>query len=487
MNTYERHRQYLLRKRRTRRIRRRALMVLAGVLCVLVAWTLASEYTPEQYAPPDPASVGAGAAKTLATQAAKSVNTIHATLKPGYREEAKQAVLAMFEERAPVGENTRMILDTVSVTVSRTAPVVPLVRIELPDLDTLLPDDTSVLLLPQSGHVSGASANTPRRQPQTKRRPRVLDILLIGLDSRLGSSRGRADALQLITVDFDAPHVTITGIPRGTYSDLGYENEASNIIANVRSARGRSALLKRVARLCRRDSVPYYVEVGFSDALGVLELLGYGDPVAELQALRQRRRYQYGDHNRCYNQGLFVRDAMLRMLPLLEGVTGDVLLRAGRDLVATNLSHDQCRGIAYLLNDAGVSMAASMVSVTIRSRFRKQILSDQLEAPHQHAVRGIDYSDLGGTTTLAERRIRKALAKAEADSASPQRVHDRLWTMFQQHGWMQIADRDVRRALRDSLAVVLKSACTDLGRNHDIALIHRTVKADEILFHREEN
>ncbi|PLX24861.1 MAG: hypothetical protein C0600_12655, partial [Ignavibacteria bacterium] len=96
------------------------------------------------------------------------------------------------------------------------------------------------------------------------------------------------------------------------------------------------------------------------------------------------------------------------------------------------------------------------------------------------------YADLGGENTVAERRIRQALSKAEADSASPRRVRERLWTMFQQHGWMQISDREIRRSLRDSMALVLTSACSDLGRREDIALINRTVEADNLLFHRRQ-
>jgi hypothetical protein len=316
-----------------------------------------------------------------------------------------------------------------------------------------------------------------------------MDILLIGLDSRLGHRRGRADALHLLTLDFDAPRFLITSIPRGTHSPLGYRNAASNIIANVRAARGRTELQRRIARLCGRDSVPYYVEVGFSDAYGILELIGSGDPAAALQALRRRKGYQYGDHDRCYNQGCFVRTAMLRMLPLLEGATGDLLLRAGLELMRTNLTLEQCRGIVYLLNDAGVPDSPELVDVTLRSPFRHRIErrgpdpSITFRTTEPARVQAGAPSDRGGEVPgRAETRIRRALSEAARRVDDDRAVRTLLWTMFSQHAWMQMPRGAARRELRDSLATVLGAACMRLGDSTGRAVIDRTVRADELLF-----
>lgn len=519
MNTYERHRLYRLRKHRTRMIRRRVLTILGAAALVVAAWDILARLTPEGYAPPDPAKVGSFAAKEIASTAATSINTVHGTLKPSYRDDAKRAVLALFDTAAPSGEEVQAGTDDFSEDEDPAGGAVKTGDtdsdgvVEHTDSGNLIAgnpcfldvgrepqvseaDHASQAAVARSAPLSFPTADTglellldtaaALEQSGRKQSRRVLDILLIGLDSRLGSARGRADALHLVTVDFDAPQVRITSIPRGTHSDLGYTNEASNIIANVRSARGRTELQRRVARLCRRDSVPYYVEVGFSDAFGILELLGYTDPSAELQALRQRRDYQYGDHNRCYNQGLFIRSAILRLLPLLEGVTGDVLLRAGLDLAHTNLTQQQCRGIAYLLNDAGVTCTPQLISVTLKSPYRKRIERQPGEGVYAHAVPGIDYEDLGGRTRAAELHIREALTDASADAGFPQRVRDHLWVLFRQHGWLQISDREMRRRLRDSLAICLLDACTQLGNAGEVREIRRTVEADDILFYQAE-
>ena len=472
MNTFERHRLHLLRRQRMRLLRRRALLAAASFAAILAAWHILARLGPDAIAPVSPAEVGVRAASGLARTAAVSINGVHAGIRPGFREEAKREVLRLLA-RAPSTDTPSV--DAASAEASGGVPD------PVPTASHLAPFTPSAIDSPDATAESAAMlADLPATSAKT------LDILLIGIDSRLGSDRGRADALHLLTVDFAAPLLRITSIPRGTHSSLGYKNEASNIIANVRAARGRGELQRRVARLCQRDSVPYFVEVGFSDAFGILELLGYDNPGAELQALRQRKGYQFGDHNRCYNQGMFIRTAILRMLPLLEGATGDLLLRAGLDLVHTNLSAEQCRGIVYLLNDAGLTAAPSLVEVTLRSPFRKRIERGAPDISASHAVAGLAYEGKSGDALRAEKRIRKALADAETARDDPRRVQRQLWTMFTQHAWLQLEAGKNRRLLRDSLAACLIDACQRLHDGGGIATIRRTLRADDLLFRGEQ-
>lgn len=428
MNTFDRHRQYLLRRQRTRRLRRRAGAVTCLCLVAVGVWSFSARLGPPSVAPPPPAEVGARVLRQAVHAAAVSVNHVQAGLLPGRRNEAKQAARRLL---APSG--------------------VP--------------------------RAVATGADNATAEPAA-----ALDILLIGVDSRLGRSRGRADALHLLTIDVTTPSVRITGIPRGTPSFLGYADASSDILSNVLPARGREELRRRVARLCGRDSVPYFVQIGFSDAIGALELLGYERPGVTLQALRQRQGYQYGDHDRSYNQGLFIRQALLRMLPLLEGATGEALLRAGLELLETNLPVELCRGIVYLLNDADIGRRPGSVEVVLHSRFREHI-----EGRLPPAAIGSDASDgavgAGGKDAgKAEHRIRAALAEAHRLHARPERVRALLWTMFEQHAWLQLGRDADRRPLRDSLAAFLLEACTRLGDESGAARIRRIVRADNELF-----
>jgi hypothetical protein len=459
---------YLLRRQRMRMLRRRVLLAAVSFAAILAAWHFLARLGPDAIAPASPAEVGVRAASGLARTAAVSINRVHAGIRPGFRDEAKRKVLRMLAPNRPAAahgvESARdAAAGGIASSIPSATPMAPFARMAIDS--------------PAAAEAMDMLALPPVTSAKT------LDILLIGTDSRLGNDRGRADALHLLTVDFAAPLLRITSIPRGTHSSLGYKNEASNIIANVRSARGRGELQRRVARLCRRDSVPYYVEVGFSDAFGILEVLGYENPGAELQALRQRKGYQFGDHNRCYNQGLFIRTAILRMLPLLEGATGDLLLRAALDLVHTNLNAEQCRGIVYLLNDAGLTAAPSMVEVMLRSPFRKRIERATPDHSAEHAVADLAYEGKSGDALRAEKRIRSALAEAEDSHGDPRRVRWLLWTMFTQHAWLQLEAGQNRKMLRDSLAVGLIDACRRLHDESGVATIHRTLRADDLLFH----
>lgn len=518
MNTFDRHRQYLLRRQRKRRLFRRALSAAGAVIAVFALWTFLARVGPTRYAPPDPGQVGAHAAKTVARTAAASINRMDARLRPNSREEAKQAVLRLFdrsdtavtgaagrndESRDAAGTCAAHTLAAGRDTVEKdgtgrdhpergvarrshcaegSTPRNPGGDIpEPPAAASAQPHDSSptAAALPILVPEAGASRESPAPSPRT------IDILVLGVDNRLGRDRGRADALHLLTVAFDAPRIRITSIPRGTYSALGYKNKASNIISHVLSARGRGELQRRIARMCARDSVPYYVEIGFSDAYGIIELLGFEDPAAELQALRRRKGYQFGDHNRCYNQGMFIRSAILRMLPLLEGATGELLMRAGFDMVRTNLTLEQCRGIVYLLNDAGLSRAPSLIQVTLRSPFRGRIERKAELTEQNPPVRQAGSTGSAGTGSGAERRIRRVLAEAGEQRGNARQVRSTLWTMFIQHAWLQMKVGEERRKLRDSLAALLAEACLRLSDQYSMEVIRKTLRADDQLFPRD--
>ncbi|MCB2205692.1 LCP family protein [bacterium] len=440
MNTFERHRQYRLRRHRSRLLRRRVFL-FAGVTAVfLTAWSLFARFHQNPLTPPPPDVLGARAVRSIAHGALDSFNQMYQRFYPGRRDSALAAARTLF-------------------------PRSPLPHAMLQERGTAYPVNLS------AAEKGG-----------------LLDLLLIGLDSRLGEGKGRADALHLLSIDPSVPEIQITSIPRGTFSYLGYEDDAYNILANVRAERGRQELLRRVARLCGRDSIRYYMEIGFSDALGLLSLLGYPDPGIALQELRHREGYQYGDHDRSYNQGQFIRHALLRALPLLEGVTGEVILSAGQDLLHTNLSVLQCRGLVCLLNDAGLTERPDLVRVHLRSRFRKRI-------EQRHALRGNSLfvssdADMQSRTigtgahvapTPAERILRRHIANAES-SRSAAEMYTTLWTLFEQHAWLQVQDEPSRRALRDTMAQLLIGVCQRLQRVDDIAHIRRTLKADELLF-----
>jgi hypothetical protein len=175
------------------------------------------------------------------------------------------------------------------------------------------------------------------------------------------------------------------------------------------------------------------------------------------------------------------------MLPLLEGATGEILLRAGIEFVRTNLSIEQCRGIVYLLNDAGLVATPSLVSVSLRSPFLRRI-EHAMAAVSVTAPESGEHGRSGNARRAAlraERRIREALADVERHRADARRVRSLLWTIFTQHAWLQLDPGPLRRELRDSLAAGLLDSCERLLDDAGSEAIRRTLRADDMLFHRE--
>lgn len=310
-----------------------------------------------------------------------------------------------------------------------------------------------------------------------------IDVLVAGIDARLGRVQTRADALHLLTFNLHTGNVHITSIPRGTFVPLGFRDSSGNIISHVRSTRGRDALLRTVAKLCGRPSLEWYVEVGFSQAVGILELLGYADPMVELQALRKRKGYQQGDRNRSWNQGEFIRRAMLRALPMFEGFTGGLLLDAGMLLVDTNVPRDVALGLVYVLNDAGVPSRPESITHSLHGA--KAGVWVAKDGDSSRAVPAGAYADMKPTTTVrAESVLRARLRDAHASERRPRAVRSLLWQIVQQRGWLQIPDRTVRTTLRDSLCAVLDRALAAQGDDQGRSRVQQILGSERDLFNQ---
>jgi hypothetical protein len=433
MNTYERHRHFQLRRLRTRRLRRRALLCAACFGFAILAWNVVSQLAPAGIAPPTPLKVGNDMLHAAVLHSAALVDNVHRVLRPDVGDRLRDKARGLFEPAAAP------IVSGDSISASQHTESGP----EFSDTGIALPVG------------------------------RRFDVLLIGVDNRLGQIQGRTDALQLVSIHLDASQVEIIGIPRGTPSWLGFDSADNNIIANVAAARGRDELLNRVARLTGRDSLRYWLEIGFSDAIGVLELLGFDNPSEKLRALRRRDGYRYGDHTRSHNQARFVRNALLRVLPMLGEASGNLLITYGLRYVQSNLKVDECRGLALLLLDAGIEKQPERVIARVRSPYNARLADDAHAASSMRSV-------TRSASVDAERRIRRALERSRR--AEPAAVVVDLWTLFQQHAWLQVQDIEVRVELRDAMAVQLATALTALGRHEEQRYVAATLEAEDSLF-----
>jgi len=166
---------------------------------------------------------------------------------------------------------------------------------------------------------------------------RRINIALIGVDARLNERVKHADANHIISIIPDSGIVEITSIPRDTKADAGFPVDSKlNILTLVRAKRGLNAYLKEAAKIAELEKIDYYVEVGFSQAMGILEMLGYSDPSSQLQVLRSRTALGNGDFQRSYSQGQFVRQMLLKNFHIMTGFDGGIVDRGGRVWVESN-------------------------------------------------------------------------------------------------------------------------------------------------------
>jgi hypothetical protein len=320
-------------------------------------------------------------------------------------------------------------------------------------------------------------------------RGRLINILLIGVDSRLSVRDARADALHLITINPDSAVVEIMSIPRDTYCDLGYPDTTSfNIIANAKFP-GNENLMRKIGELTKRGTVQYYIEVGFSQAMGILEILGYSDPVKTLQFLRTRRTLAGGDVQRAHNQALFLRQNLLSKFPIMTGATGDIIISAGLRFVTTNLTRDFCLGLVYNLEQKDFPRhRPDAVRLRMLPRYNLRLREMVADSATIHSTLSRVEHSLGdnvSTTRDVPAFLRNVNRRAVADSARPGQVIHRLSRLVEQRAWLQIRDADTRIGVRDTMMGLLEQAYLRVGKQDAAAKIAASREAEDVLMRNQ--
>lgn len=350
--------------------------------------------------------------------------------------------------------------------------------------------------------VESADSNAPRlpamldtagavEEGQSSKDPlpagRVVNIALIGVDSRMGQAPARADAIQVVSIQPDSAIIEILAVPRGTIVGAGYDSLRQNIISYERR-RGMTAFLTSLAALCKRGPIPWYVEVGFSQVIGILELLGYPDPRGTLRFLRSRKTFRTGDIQRSWNQAQFLRDNLTQRFSLFRGATGEAAVAAGLRFVSTNLSRDFCVGLVHALNTAGFPAHRSdAVRVRILPRYHQSLLDVHADPDRIRTTSRVSDRIVGDSLRRDPRvaeRLQFLLRAARRDSSHPRLVIDRLRVPVSQHIWLQVADSRQRRQLRDGMIGALKQAWKDVGRREEAESLEALREAEDQLLRR---
>lgn len=321
---------------------------------------------------------------------------------------------------------------------------------------------------------------------------RRINIAITGVDSRLGDNTKHADANHVLSFLIDSGKIEIYSIPRDTYADAGYEDSTGqNKLTVLRAGKGRNAYLKELATIAEVDQIHYYVEFGFSQAMGILDFLGYKNANATLQVLRSRRALGGDDFQRCYNQGQFIRQTLLSNYKKVDGIIGDLMLRGGLMIVESNLSSDKCKSLLAEMKKNGFGKSDD-ISVSVKPfmgakfkiyDFTNQEVLEQLQSKTQvyydKNMAKFDTNHIEIQQAVSK-KLNRAIQNATLDSAKkPANVIKSLRLLFDQRAWHQLQNKDEKLKIREDFKNLLATAYIKIKKKSEADYIIAVVETEK--------
>ena len=141
-------------------------------------------------------------------------------------------------------------------------------------LAKLISKDTNYVTVSDSANMIGMDPNASESRFKHYRGRRI-NIAITGVDSRLGDRYKHADANHVLSILLDSGKIEIISVPRDTPVDAGFEDSTGqNKLTVSRATLGRNGYLRELANIAKVDKIHYYVEFGFSQAMGIIDWLG---------------------------------------------------------------------------------------------------------------------------------------------------------------------------------------------------------------------
>jgi hypothetical protein len=325
---------------------------------------------------------------------------------------------------------------------------------------------------------------------------RRINIAVVGVDSRMGAGTKHADANHILSILIDSGYVDIITIPRDTPADAGYDDSTGqNKLTIVYAAKGREAYFKEAARIAGLDRIHHYAEFSFSQAMGLIELLGYHDAASTLQVLRSRTGLGGDDYQRCYNQAQFIRQMLLKHFDKLTGMFGSLLIRGGLALVKTDMSYDYVKQIVDKFNEKKFPRSPNDIIVRVKphigANYKVYDFTDQKTIDGlKKKIERFNLSNLEKDSTLnfvgrynPAPRLWNAINSAVSDTAKrPQQVINKLKVLFEQRAWMQVSNLNERDRIRSQFGILLISAYNKKKQFNDAEKVRSIIEAERTLF-----
>ncbi len=319
--------------------------------------------------------------------------------------------------------------------------------------------------------------------------PPHVNILVTGLDNRLGQNDNHADAIHLFSIFPEQGRIEVTSVPRDTkcFIDSLFPDSLSHF-SNARAKLGRSGYLHTAENFLGKGKIDYWVELNFSTVMGILQLLGYQDPATALQFLRHRKSYGLGDVQRSHNQANFMKQAIIRHFNAMTGMSGEVLLTAGLQMVETNLTKEVCQGLIYKLQQHGFPKGDA-IALKMKPEYKGLVDVDLEPETVDTIMKGLMTKtwqpELQGRPDPAI-ELQGKIHAAEADTARPGLVIRDLETVAKQHAWLQVTDDTLRDTIRGRIVDLLCRAYEKSRKPEKAAALRKAVFHEANLFARKK-
>jgi len=319
-----------------------------------------------------------------------------------------------------------------------------------------------------------------------------INIAFIGVDSRIGAKYKHADANHVLSILPGKKIIEIISIPRDTYADAGMPDSTNfNKLTNVLGKRGRKKYLYELARIAEVDHIHYYVEFGFSQAMGILKWLGYQNYQNTLQILRSRKIFKGSDWQRTYNQGTFIKQMIIKNQDKLNGVMGGLIIDGLLAFVQTNLTKEKIVEITDSFKEKDFVINDSLFSLIIRPKFAIKFKSFDFTDTNvitqlNKQITSDNDSNTIRTSNFVTKKLQYAINKSIKDSLKrPNIVIRNLKTFYNQKAWHQIIDDKKMTKIRSEIKILLSNAYFKLKKNEIAQSVINNIENENKLFKKK--
>lgn len=271
-----------------------------------------------------------------------------------------------------------------------------------------------------------------------------IHILLLGMDSRIGDSRPRCDAIHVISLFPDLGTVRITSVPRGTSIDLSTPEKVSLYVSNACHTLGIEQTIPYIEKIAgiRTDKI---VKVGFSQTIGILRALKL--PANDTLQFLRNRRFGIGDYQRSHNQALFLKDMIVTRLDQFLLIPKPLLYVLFKTL-DTDLDFETALTYLQSVKEAGGYKNQSGVELVVKpgqTAKTREIHADIYKNANvsQKDQEYISFQEnlLASTSAILNR------ARYLYHLGNAQQVLKTIETVYNQKIWLQIDDAHLRNQM----------------------------------------